>query len=113
MPLTPNGKIDRNKLPFPDTAAIRQRQKGAPGRIVTKLTPPRTMLESRLVSVPGRTSSLRPRPLFFVKRRRVTDLALVCVFFGGRTLHAMAHPVPLTIGGTVGRRAASACGRRV
>lgn len=41
MPLTPNGKIDKNKLPFPDTAkATQATKKGTPARnpIEAKLT---------------------------------------------------------------------------
>ena len=57
MPLTPNGKIDKNKLPFPDTAALRQRLVEKTPRGTNKVTLPRNMLESRLV--PLRRRGLR------------------------------------------------------
>eukprot|EP00160_Parvularia_atlantis_P019990 Unigene8085_Nuclearia_a/m.24782 Unigene8085_Nuclearia_a/g.24782 ORF Unigene8085_Nuclearia_a/g.24782 Unigene8085_Nuclearia_a/m.24782 type:complete len:551 (+) Unigene8085_Nuclearia_a:2347-3999(+) len=49
MPLTPNGKIDKNKLPFPDTAVLRQRQ-GAKDQ-PSASSKPRNQLETRLADI--------------------------------------------------------------
>ena len=48
MPLTPNGKIDKNKLPFPDTAASKKPHKGT-NDTTTTTNKPRDQLETRLV----------------------------------------------------------------
>jgi acyl carrier protein len=106
MPLTPNGKIDRTKLPFPDTFAISQEKRTTPARnpIEAKLADIwSTLLGLRSVDVfdnffdIGGHSILATRLIFQLRQEFRVELPLN-MLFDNPTVATMAQAITVQIG---------------
>ena len=113
MPLTPNGKIDKNALPFPDTALLTPSTTTAPRRSsldLPAMSPTertihdiwRSLLPSAPAYIPvddnffdvGGHSILATRLIFEMRRAMAVDVPLGLVFApGGGTIRGMAREV--------------------
>jgi len=106
MPLTPNGKIDRTKLPFPDTYEVSQDKRATPARnpVEAKLAD----IWSHLLGLPsvdvfdnffdlGGHSILATRLIFQLRQEFRIDLPLNTLF-DNPTVATMAQAITVQIG---------------
>ena len=106
MPLTPNGKIDRTKLPFPDTFAISQEKRTTPARnpVEAKLADiwasllglPAVDLFDNFFDIGGH-SILATRLIFQLRQEFRVDLPLN-MLFDNPTVATMAQAITVQIG---------------
>jgi L-aminoadipate-semialdehyde dehydrogenase len=110
MPLTPNGKVDKPALPFPDTAVAASSSKGGDAKSSQKLSPTELTIHDiwlRLLPSPpphlpldesffdlGGHSILATRLIFEIRKALVVNAPLGLVF-DHPTIGALAHHVDL------------------